>query len=399
MQPSQPSGAESGVGASATGPSRLVLPAYGRGSLADLLPAIGSVLGVSGLVDVLGLPDASKVVLLLVDGLGSVGLASTSEQQAPVLHALAHPGRSLTTCFPSTTSTSLTSLATGLPPGRHGMVGYQFRLPGYGMLNTLDWPDRVDPRAVQRQPSMLRALAVAGVSVSHVGPRAYTSTGLTLASMAGTTYTGADTTVEKVAATAAALRADGRVLVNVYAGELDNTGHRHGVASEAWRAQLAHIDRLVEQLLDGLPEDGLLLVTGDHGMIDAVPERAVDVQAEPALTRGVEMVAGEPRARHVYSVPGAEDDVLAAWRERLQGIASVLSRAEAIDAGWFGPTDPELSDRIGDVVAACTQDGALLVAGRTHPHESVLVGHHGSLTDAEARVPLLMAGKSGEVPG
>ena len=192
----------------------------------------------------------------------------------------------------------------------------------------------------------------------------------------------------------AALRHDGRVLVNVYTGELDNTGHLHGVDSDAWRAQLGHVDRLVEQLVGALPPDGLLLVTGDHGMVDAVAGAAVDVEREAALAAGVALLGGEPRARHVYAEDGAADDVLAAWRERLAGVAWVRSRDEAIAEGWFGPVLPELADRIGDVVAACHAPGALLLAGRTNPHESILVGHHGSLTSAEALVPLLVA--SGE---
>ena len=81
--------------------------------------------------------------------------------------------------------------------------------------------------------------------------------------------------------------------------------------------------------------------------------------------------------------------MLAAWRERLADTAWVLSRAEAVAAGWFGPmvTDRVLP-RIGDVVAASRGAGAV-VASTTYSGEAELVGFHGSFTSAELLVPLL----------
>ena len=47
------------------------VPAYGSASLADLLPAVLSSLGVPGERDVLGLAPTARAVVLLVDGLGA----------------------------------------------------------------------------------------------------------------------------------------------------------------------------------------------------------------------------------------------------------------------------------------------------------------------------------------
>lgn len=68
----------------------------------------------------------------------------------------------------------------------------------------------------------------------------------------------------------------------------------------------------------------------------------------------------------------------------------MTSRDEAISAGWFGPhVANDVWPRIGDVVAAA-RDSAAIVRSRVEPLESSLIGHHGSLTDAEQRVPLLV---------
>ena len=94
------------------------LPDYGHGSLADLLPSIGAQFGVPNAADVIGLPQAEQYVVVLIDGLGAQ-LLDDHADHAPYLASLR--GRRLTSGVPSTTATSITSLGTGLTPGRHAV--------------------------------------------------------------------------------------------------------------------------------------------------------------------------------------------------------------------------------------------------------------------------------------
>ena len=96
----------------------------------------------------------------------------------------------------------------------------------------------------------------------------YEKSGLTLASMRGLAYVGAESVGERVATAAAALRRDDHALVYAYYSDLDSTGHRCGCMSDAWTYQLANVDLFVEQLPSALPPDAVLLVTADHGMVD-----------------------------------------------------------------------------------------------------------------------------------
>jgi hypothetical protein len=69
----------------------------------------------------------------------------------------------------------------------------------------------------------------------------------------------------------------------------------------------------------------------------------------------------------------------------------VLSRDEAIEAGWFGPTvSDRVRPRIGGVVAAARGTFGMLRRD-VEAVESSLVGQHGSLTSAEQLVPLALA--------
>ncbi len=365
-----------------------VLPNYGEGSLADLASSLLAALGVRGAPNHLRLPPARRICLLVVDGLGWE-LLRDHPAAAPFLSELAMAGRPLTAGFPATTVTSLASLGTGLPPGQHGLLGYQVAVPGRGMLlNGLRWHKEVDPADWQPQPTVYERAAAAGVPCFRVASARLEKTGLSAAAMRGNGYRPAGSLGGLAAQAAAALRDLDRGLVTVYHADLDGTGHTFGCRSDAWRYQLGHVEKLAEQLAGAVPEETDFYVTADHGMVDVSPEDRVDADTVPGMRDGVALLGGEGRARHVYTVPGAADDVLAAWREILGERAWVLARDEAIAAGWFGPVDPGLAERIGDVVAAPAGQCAV-VATVTEPLESALIGMHGSLTAADQFVPLL----------
>jgi len=257
-------------------------------------------------------------------------------------------------------------------------------------LNCLRWDPEVDPVIWQPAPTIFQRAAAAGVHASYVAATAFRGSGFTTAFARGADYRGANSLGELAARTQDALRpgAGDRSLAVVYHGHLDATGHAFGIASDAWRYQLAHVDKLAEQLATGLPEGSVLHVTGDHGMVDVGPGDRVDVDATPVLREGVALLGGEPRARHVYAQPGAAVDVLATWRELLGDRVCVLAREEAIAQRWFGEVAAEFEPRIGDVVAA-SYGQAALIATNDEPFESALIGMHGSLGQDEQLIPLL----------
>jgi predicted AlkP superfamily pyrophosphatase or phosphodiesterase len=236
---------------------------------------------------------------------------------------------------------------------------------------------------------MFERAVSAGVAVSVVSAAEFTNSGLTRAVLRGARYVGVQGLGDLAACVQTAV-ADGGFCYG-YHGELDLLGHLYGPGSAAWRMQLRQVDRLVESVIDGLPPGGLLAVVADHGMVTVDTSDVVDVDDREPLLDGVQAVGGEPRARHVYATEGAADAVLAAWRETLGERAWVVSREEAIAAGWFGDrVGDAVRPRIGDVVAAA-RGSAAVVRRTVEPLESSLIGHHGSLTSAEQRVPLRLA--------
>jgi hypothetical protein len=372
------------------GTAEPTLPRYAESSLATLTTSILHSLGLPDEPNPLGLPPAERACLLLIDGLGWE-LLREHPAAAPFLAELAMTASPLTAGFPATTATSLATLGTGKPPGQHGMLGYQVAVPGTGtLLNALRWDRNVDPYRWQPGSTVFERATSAGIAAFRVAPGIFKNSGLSVAAMRGADYLAADTLGALVYRAASALAGtDVPALVNVYYGDLDATGHALGCNSDAWIYQLAHVDKLAEQLATGLPQGTVLYVTADHGMVDVPDTMRIDADARPELREGVALLGGEPRARHVYCAPGAADDVLQSWSEALGDQAWVVSREQAIADDWFGPVDPRFADRIGDVIAAACGTAAI-VATKTEPRESALVGMHGSLTPADQLVPLLM---------
>jgi predicted AlkP superfamily pyrophosphatase or phosphodiesterase len=291
---------------------------------------------------------------------------------------------------PSTTATSLTSLGTGAPPGSHGVLGYTTRIPGtLTVLNALRWNKDVDPTVWQAQPTAFSRLAAAGVHTTVVNKREFEGSGLTVASCRGAEFVGVDRPGERLVAVRAAARRTPSLTYS-YDGDLDWTGHRYGVDSEQWRAQLAMTDLHAERLRESLPDGVRLVVVADHGMVDVRAEDRTDLDQVPGLQAGLVLVAGEARFRHLYCRAGAIEDVVAAWRAVLGERAHVLTRDDAIARGWFGPVLPELEARVGEVVVACRGSHAVL-SSANFPLEARLVGMHGSLTPVEMRIPVLVA--------
>lgn len=381
------------------------VPAYAADTLSAVTPSLAAALGVPGHDDLLGAGRVRAAAFLLVDGLGAQLLAQYADH-APTLAELARSGSVLRAGFPATTAASLASLGTGLPSGEHGVIGYTFALDGPEgtpqgpVMNALGWcahavSDPADlredfpPESVQPHSTVFERAAADGVEASRLIPGFQHGSGLTRAVLRGPgQFHDVSRPEELVPGMLEALRGPGRALVYGYHGDLDRVGHDHGPGSERWIEELVRVEALVSDLASDLPPDTVLAVVADHGMIDTGDHR-VDLDHTPELLRGVDRLGGEGRVRHVHTEPGATSDVLAAWREVLGERAHVVERDRAIAEGWYGPVSGRNRGRLGDVIAAA-RDTWTLVRSEAEPLQTAMIGHHGSWTEAEQLVPLLL---------
>jgi hypothetical protein len=330
-----------------------------------------------------------RELLFLIDGFGFDTLATFADAM-PTMSRMINHGL-IHTAFPSTTATSLATLTTGVMPGAHGMLGYTVQVPRSGgrLLNALKWDERVDPENWQPVETLFQRATAAGITVTHVAAKRYENSGFTRAVFRGANYKGANVVTDLVSETKAALQATPS-FVYLYVNDLDTAGHSDGVGSDKWIAALSMIDQMVSQLMKEVPKGTRIWVTSDHGMIN-VDEKIVIGQDNP-LMQGVNVVAGEPRARHIYlesDSPVARAETASLWQEYLQDKAMVLTREQAIANHLFGAdVSPDAFDRMGEVIAIA-RGGVVLLDAERAEKEGAMVGHHGADSEIESQVGLL----------
>jgi predicted AlkP superfamily pyrophosphatase or phosphodiesterase len=323
---------------------------------------------------------AGQVVLLAVDGLGHEQLA-TRLAVAPTLAAMT--GDPILTVAPSTTATALSSLALGMPPGEHGVVGYRINVRG-DVLNVLRWQTPAGDARTEIPPAAIQSRsAFLGRRPPVITRTEFAGTGFTTAHLSDVRFTGYRVPSTLVTEVRRALRA-GEPFVYAYYDGIDKVAHEYGL-TDFYDAELVAVDRLVADLIATLTPGAALVVTSDHGQVqvgDAVVTIADEVLAE------VELLSGEGRFRWLHARPGRADALLTAARALHGDRAWVRTRAQVIAEGWFGPTVSEsAASRFGDVVMAAIDPVAFHDPADTGPYR--LQARHGSLTPAEMRVPLL----------
>jgi hypothetical protein len=369
----------------------------GEPTLADVLPSC--VRALNGETNTLGLPHTPRIVVVLVDGLGTASLKARAGHARALVGSLTKR-TTLTSGFPTTTAAALASLLTGTNPGRHGIVGYTAYVPAAdAVVNQLTgWSSRMPPATWQREPTVFESLAATGsdITANTIGPSKYAHSGLTKAILRGAKYVPAQSIADRFAAARRLFDQGGRRVVYLYIPELDQLAHAQGWESDAWLATLESLDGEYARFAAGLRSDEGMLLTADHGVVDVPASSHVLFGEHPELVDAVAHVGGDPRCVQLYlegdAGPDAADRLAESWRRAEGERAMIATRAEAIASGWFGAVDPEVAPRIGDVLVAARKliayydgrDG--VTSGRT------MVGQHGSFTPEETLVPLLRAG-------
>ncbi|CAN5845615.1 alkaline phosphatase family protein [soil metagenome] len=324
--------------------------------------------------------EADQVVLLVLDGLGWDQL-EPRRASAPCLASMA--GGPISTVVPSTTATALTSIATGLAPGDHGVVGYRVHVEGE-VLNVLRWTTptgdargRISPLDFQPHP------AFCGHRPPIVTKAEFATSGFSGAHLSEVRFNGYRVTSTLVTEVRRLLGA-GEPFIYAYYDVIDKVAHEYGVR-EHYDAELVSADRLVADLAAVLPRGAALVVTADHGQVD-VGDHLIEVH--PEVRSHVRMQSGEARFRWLHARTGQAEALLDAASAHHGDQAWVRSRQEMVLEGWFGPNlSNAAARRLGDVALVAQGDGAFIDAADSGPF--VLVGRHGSLTSAEMRVPLL----------
>ena len=384
----------------------MYLPNYRDGSILNLMQSILGGLDAPGAGDVHGhladlepgeVADARHVVLLVIDGLGR---AQLEVGPAPALRASLRG--TMTSVFPSTTASAVTTFLTGLAPAEHAVTGWFMWLREIdSIVAPLPFTTRagnagltargVEPAGVFVGPTVFERVRA---DCHAVLPAELVDSAYTRAHTRGATPRGIERLEGLVDAIVDIVRnAPRRTYVSAYWPVLDTLSHEFGASGVRTRRHLAEIDLHFARLRTALAGSGtLLLVTADHGFVDIRPESRLDANSVPGLAPMLARpLCGEPRIAYCYVRDDCREDFVERAVDGLDGAACVVDSASMIEDGWFGPGEPHprLHERVGDF--ALVMQGDYAIRDRI-PGEKPFrhVGVHGGVSREEMRVPLVV---------
>lgn len=397
-------------------PGKAIIPDYDGYSICAI-PSLVRFLfgepveGAKALADALDVPlqaPVKKVVLLIIDGIGFYHFLDLLKRFPDlVFHRLIERGACipLTSIFPSTTATALTTLSTGLTPQEHGMVGYRLYLKEISAITNMirlsflgnakgdsALDAGIDVRTFIGASTLYERLHRLGVE-SHVAlSRHIASSGLSNLLYNGSARLHPVVSFSEMLVVARQIlhRAAGKVFVSLYWGATDAIAHVHGPWTEEFAAEFRAVDAAISRELEGKAEETLVIVCSDHGFVQMVKSDYRLVADVPELARSLLLPpVGEPRASYLFVRGGKKESVIKIVEDHFGDDLACLEAARALEAGLFGRgrMKAEVPDRIGDLLVVSTGRMAI-----HHPYKDavMLQGMHGGLTAHEMLVPLIV---------
>ena len=379
-------------------------PDYGGGGIVNLMASLIRARGGAAdypdleLLPAADLADYQHIVLLIVDGLGADWLRRRSPQGILSRHLRGE----LTSVFPPTTATAITTYLTGDAPQQHALTGWHTWMRELGCVMTvlpgqpryggvgygragIDAAQLFAHRPVfDRMTTATTAVSPAHIAQSdfnraHLG-RAQLRTFETLKAM----FKQAARAVHKARTPSYSY---------LYWPGLDSIGHAQGIDSHHALIHLQQLEQGVEDFLGVIADtDSILLVCADHGQIDTVDTDQVLVGDHPELADCLVIpLCGEPRAAFCYVRPDRAETFEHYCREVLGGRFELHRSRDLLAAGLFGlgEPNPRLQERIGDFTLIAR--GNNVIRDRLPFEEAfVQIGVHGGLSRAELMVPLCL---------
>ncbi len=351
------------------------------------------------IADLIG--PAEHFVFVIVDGLG-MSILETLPEEAFLRRNLACELRSV---FPSTTSAALTTLATGTWPVNHAVIGWWTHFPEIpGPATVLPFIDRVTGTPLGKQginaemvfpiPSQVSSFdrSAIGILPKNLIGSVYSgySLGRSIRRGYGTVAEGIDITLSRLESTTRPS------YTYLYFPQVDSAAHMTGVHSEATQAALRDVNHGLERLARDMRNGTKIVVTADHGHLDAAPREPLLIQQEDEIGSMLSCPpSGDARVNYYHVREDSKKRFPSVYREIMPSNVLFLTPDEVQKLQLLGPGEiPTVTrERMGDYMAICTDSAifAWAAAGTGGPDLSRLVSHHSGLSPDEVLIPLIVA--------
>ena len=384
---------------------KLLRPRHDRPNLVDLARAVARLCGVDlelsadaeNMVDAIGTSD--HLVLTLADGVGMNMVEMLPEDS----FLPSHLHSEMLTVFPSTTSVALTSLTTGQWPSEHAVMGWWTYLPDLnGVATILQYTDRSGGDLVQKGIDPERTFPVKSIWPRMKRDALIVVPGRIKDSVYSRYFNGGLESVGYRSLSDAVSIVTKRVLdareptfTYLYVPRVDSVAHLHGIARPEVRHALVEVDKELARLHSAIGSKGRMVVTADHGLLDATaPERhtlRANREIQPLM---ISPPSGDARVMYLPTWAWAGERMRRYFDRRFGERFAVIDLEEAIKLEMFGPEPPSETAmrRLGNQISISTGADMLEYNAARGPGRMVQLNcHHSGLTPEEMRIPLIVA--------
>ncbi|MGN0675969.1 MAG: alkaline phosphatase family protein [Oscillospiraceae bacterium] len=335
-----------------------------------------------------------NVVLIILDGMGT----DMMERNLIASNFLRkHHMENLTSVFPSTTVSAMTSYYTGVSPNEHGWLGWSLFFKEF--CRTIDVFTNLD--TYTKLPITKASAAefvmpyetiyqdIADSIIGDVQPFTIAQTGVNIAEK-GNIHKTADK-FERVCELIKMICATPQnTFTYVQWNSPDDTAHREGCYGEKTAEKLKFLSNQIEELCARLT-DTLVIISADHGLINISEEIKINHIREISDCLVVPPFV-ESRAAACYVKYDRRTDFERACRSYLGNDFIVLSRNDVLAKGILGRGEPhpKTIDFIGDYMICAIADKNLRYQTLNEKPKQMNKANHGGLTDEEMIIPLIV---------
>ncbi|MBR9705140.1 alkaline phosphatase family protein [Candidatus Pacearchaeota archaeon] len=340
--------------------------------------------------------DSKNIVLIVIDGLGYDYLMRNNGFMKDNLKGY------VDSVFLPTTACAITSFMTGVCVNQHALSGWFVFLKEYGVLMIpLPFVPRyggipvsefgIEMKDIFNEKTIFQKIKTKSYIVQ---PKKIIDTDYTNYFGRGAKKVGYESLngffkkiEEKIK------NEKGKKFIFSYWPMFDKVGHQKGIGSKDSEKHFLEIESKLKSFIKKIKgTNTTVILTADHGMIDAPLKDVIKLENHPRLKECLVMpLSGEIRAAYCYVKPTKVSQFENYIKTKLKKYCYFVKSPELVKKGYYGlyKNNPKLYDRIGDYVLI--MKGNYIIKDKIGKDKyNKFIGHHGGVSKEEMQVPLVV---------
>lgn len=381
-------------------------PNYKNGSIVNLMSSIKKALGGKHKYESLedfNIFDISKknIVLIIIDGLGYDYLTKYGKDS----FLYKNLKNKMTSVFPATTTSAMTTFSTGVAPQQHALTGWFMYLKEIGVVSVILpftsragdlklWKGKIKYKDIYNEKSFFEDLKITSISIKHkdyIDSEYSRLVDKGAKKLSFSNLNGFFRQINK------ALHINkNRKYVLAYWAELDSLCHKEGTESQEAKKHFNELDKKIKLLAKSLKnKNTAIIITADHGLIDTKEKnKVIELKNHPQFVETLAMpLSGEPRVVYCYVRPQKIKQFENYVRTEFRKCCEMYKSDDLIKNNYFGLYEPntKLKERVGDYILIMKDNYIMkdLVLGE---EQNIFIGNHGGVSREEMFVPLIVIG-------